>query len=118
MPLQNITGKVFLVTGASTGIGNATAYRLSQAGATVIGTSRYPWLYPEPRPFPLFQLDQTSDDSVKQLADRITQQYGRLDGLHLNAGTCHASCLVAMRLVIATEKRHACIASVAQCACP
>ncbi len=83
---QNITGKVILVTGASTGIGNATAYRLAAAGARVIGTSRYPWNYPEPRPFPLFQLDQTQDDSVKQLIVRITQEYGHLDAFHMNAG--------------------------------
>ena len=83
MVVQNITNKVILVTGASTGIGNATAYRLAQAGARVIGTSRYPWNYPEPRPFPLFQLDQTEDDSVKQLIVRIQQEYGHLDALHM-----------------------------------
>ena len=32
------------------------------------------------------QLDQTQDDSVKQLIVRITQEYGHLDAFHMNAG--------------------------------
>jgi hypothetical protein len=31
----------------------------------VAGTSRYPWRYPQPPNWLLWQLDQTSDDSVK-----------------------------------------------------
>jgi 2-hydroxycyclohexanecarboxyl-CoA dehydrogenase len=34
---QNITGKICLVTGASTGIGRASADRLAAAGAVVVG---------------------------------------------------------------------------------
>lgn len=34
---QNITGKIMLVTGASTGIGRASADRLAAAGAVVVG---------------------------------------------------------------------------------
>jgi NAD(P)-dependent dehydrogenase (short-subunit alcohol dehydrogenase family) len=34
---QNITGKIVLITGASTGIGRASADRLAAAGATVVG---------------------------------------------------------------------------------
>ena len=59
-----------LITGASTGIGRATADRVAAAGATVIGTSRYPWRYPQPPNWSLFQMDQTQDDSVKQLISR------------------------------------------------
>ncbi len=35
--VQNMTGKVVLITGASTGMGRASAERLAQAGATVVG---------------------------------------------------------------------------------
>ena len=37
---QNITGKIMLVTGASTGIGRASADRLAAAGAVVVGAPR------------------------------------------------------------------------------
>ena len=67
---QDLRGKIVLITGASTGIGRATADRVAAAGATVIGTSRYAWRYPQPPNWSLFQMDQTSDDSVKQLIDR------------------------------------------------
>ena len=67
---QDLRGKIVLITGASTGIGRATADRVAAAGATVIGTSRYPWRYPQPPNWSLFQMDQTQDDSVKQLISR------------------------------------------------
>ncbi len=37
-----MTGKVVFITGASTGIGRAAANRFAAAGATVVGTSRWP----------------------------------------------------------------------------
>ena len=73
-PVQNLRGKVVLITGASTGIGRAAADRVAATGATVIGTSRWPWRYPAPPNWELFQMDQTSDDSVKQLISRLAAQ--------------------------------------------
>lgn len=46
--MQNMTGRVVFVTGASTGIGRAAANRFAAAGAIVVGTSRWPWRYPAP----------------------------------------------------------------------
>ncbi|CAL8471634.1 g11176 [Coccomyxa elongata] len=88
LPCNNsdLTGKIVLITGASTGIGRAAADRFAAAGATVIGTSRYPWRYPSPPNWQLLQLDQTSDDSVKQLIDQVAALHGRIDILYLNAG--------------------------------
>ena len=70
MCMQHFRGKVVLITGASTGIGRAAADRMAATGATVIGTSRWPWRYPQPPNWQLFQMDQTQDDSVKQLISR------------------------------------------------
>ncbi|CAL8465628.1 g5164 [Coccomyxa elongata] len=82
----DLAGKIVLITGASTGIGRSAANRFAAAGATVIGTSRYPWRYPPPPNWKLLQLDQTSDDSVKQLIDQVAVLHGRIDILYLNAG--------------------------------
>ena len=40
--VQNMTGKVVLITGASTGMGRASAERLAAAGATVVGSALLP----------------------------------------------------------------------------
>lgn len=79
-PVQSLRGKVVLITGASTGIGRAAADRVAATGATVIGTSRWPWRYPAPPNWELFQMDQTSDDSVKQLISRLAGQALPLPG--------------------------------------
>ena len=53
---------------------------------TSAGTSRYPWLYPDVTTFQLWQLEYTSDDSVKQLVSRVGAAYGKIDFLYINAG--------------------------------
>ena len=54
---------VALVTGASSGIGEATAIKLLAAGYTVYGTSRR-GAQSGQRPFPMLALDVTDDASV------------------------------------------------------
>ena len=70
-----------LVTGASSGIGKATALLLQREGFTVFGTTRRPDGV-GPQEFPMLALDVRSDDSVKALFDKV----GRLDVLIDNAG--------------------------------
>ena len=70
-----------LVTGASSGIGKATALLLKREGFTVFGTTRRPDAV-GPQEFPMLGLDVRSDDSVKALFDKV----GRLDVLIDNAG--------------------------------
>ena len=57
-------GKIALVTGASSGIGEATAERLATAGYKVYGTSRRGAPAGQ-RPFQMLTLDVTSDESVE-----------------------------------------------------
>ena len=56
--------KVALVTGASSGIGEATAQRLAMAGYQVYGTSRR-GARADQRSFAMLPLDVTSEESVE-----------------------------------------------------
>lgn len=75
---------VALVTGASSGIGEATADRLARAGYTVFGTSRRP--VPTGRLFEMLTLDVTRDESVDAVVQDVLRQAGRIDLLVNNAG--------------------------------
>ncbi|MBL8614283.1 MAG: SDR family NAD(P)-dependent oxidoreductase [Deltaproteobacteria bacterium] len=77
--------KVALVTGASSGIGAATAARLSAAGFTVFGTSRRGGAAGGSA-VPLLPLDVTSDASVAAAVDELLGRAGRIDLLVNNAG--------------------------------
>src|SRR5438046_2761834 len=82
---MNLQNKVALVTGASSGIGEATAQQLSQAGYTVYGTSRRGGQAGQ-RAFEMLALDVTSDASVDAAVQQLLQREGRIDLLVNNAG--------------------------------
>jgi len=77
--------KVALVTGASSGIGEATAARLAAAGYAVYGTSRRGAATGK-RPFEMLTLDVTSDASVQAVVSEVLRRAGRIDLLVNNAG--------------------------------
>src|SRR5438876_4093214 len=77
--------KTALVTGASSGIGEATAERLAMAGYKVYGTSRRAAKASE-RSFELLPLDVTSDESVEATIREVLRAEGRIDLLVNNAG--------------------------------
>lgn len=77
--------KVALVTGASSGIGEATADRLAKAGYKVYGTSRR-GSNGGVRPFDMLALDVTSDESVAAVVAEVIRLHGRIDLLVNNAG--------------------------------
>jgi NAD(P)-dependent dehydrogenase (short-subunit alcohol dehydrogenase family) len=77
--------KVVLITGASSGIGQATASLLADRGFTVFGTSRQPRSNTA-NGFVMLQLDVTLDESVNACIQAVLQQTGRLDILINNAG--------------------------------
>src|ERR1051325_4729881 len=76
---------VALVTGASSGIGKATAERLATAGYKLYGTSRRR-ATPDRRPFEMLSLDVTSDESVEAAVHALLRSEGRVDLLVNNAG--------------------------------
>jgi len=80
-----IKGKVALVTGASSGIGEATAERLATAGYRVFGTSRRATAAGQ-RSFEMLVLDVTSDQSVEAAVQEVIRRAGRIDVLVNNAG--------------------------------
>ena len=82
---MKIKGSIALVTGASTGIGEATAARLAMAGYKVYGTSRR-GAQAGQRSFEMLPLDVTSDESVEAAVREVMRLHGRIDLLVNNAG--------------------------------
>jgi len=77
--------RVALVTGASTGIGHATAKALQDAGFHVFGTSRRP-VTERSDGVTMLTCDVTNDASVAKLVDDVLANTGRIDLLVNNAG--------------------------------
>ena len=82
---MKIDKPVALVTGASSGIGEATAERLASAGYRVYGTSRRRTRVGQ-LPFEMLPLDVTSDESVAAAVREVMRIDGRIDLLVNNAG--------------------------------
>ncbi len=86
-------GKIALVTGASRGIGAATAKALAAQGAHVIITARTAKdleavedaIFDAGGSATIAPLDLTDGDSIARLAAAVTERWGRLDFLVLNA---------------------------------
>lgn len=76
---------VALVTGASTGIGNATAKTLQNAGFRVFGTSRRT-ATERSDGVTMLTCDVTDDSSVAKLINDVLAEAGRIDLLVNNAG--------------------------------
>jgi NAD(P)-dependent dehydrogenase (short-subunit alcohol dehydrogenase family) len=76
---------IAIVTGASSGIGQATAERLAVAGYKVYGTSRR-GAQSGQRSFEMLPLDVTSDGSVEAAVTEVMRVEGHIDLLVNNAG--------------------------------
>lgn len=82
--------KVFLITGASRGIGRALAEEIAGRGHVVYGTSRsWPASAP-PLTFHAITMDVQDDASVHEAVQRVYDGEKRLDVLVNNAGISHS----------------------------
>jgi 3-oxoacyl-[acyl-carrier protein] reductase len=99
---MSFSGKVVLVTGASRGIGRATAELFAERGATVIGTATSDKgaeaisAYLGENGAGLV-LNVTDAESMNQLLDTIKQRFGDIDILVNNAGITRDNLMMRMK---------------------
>lgn len=104
--MTEISNKVVLVTGASSGIGEATARELAAAGATVvIGARRVERLQALKQEIEAAggaamarELDVTSRESVRAFVEAAQAEFGRVDVIVNNAGVMPLSPLAALKV--------------------
>jgi NADP-dependent 3-hydroxy acid dehydrogenase YdfG len=92
--IENIAGKVIVITGASSGLGAASARHLADAGAKVVIAARRKKqldnlakeLNQKGAEVLAIETDVTSSDQVKVLVDAAVQKFGRIDVMINNAG--------------------------------
>lgn len=89
--MEDLTGTVAVITGASSGIGRATARELLNTGArVVIGARRRDRLTAIEDEFPdraaAVEMDVRSPDDCRRLVDTAITRFGRVDSLIANAG--------------------------------
>lgn len=96
---KNIEGKVVVITGASSGLGEATARLLAEQGATVVLAARRAdriealadELNNKGGKALAVVTDVTNLDQVKQLVETAAQAFGRIDVMINNAGLMQQS---------------------------
>ncbi len=88
----NLQGKVALVTGCNTGLGQAMAVALAQAGCDIVGVNyadaeNTPELVAQTgRKFHSIQADLSQSEAIPQVVDQAVSMAGRIDVLVNNAG--------------------------------
>src|SRR3954471_19839827 len=91
-PPFDLTGKVAVVTGANTGIGQAIALALAQAGADIAAVGRTPaedtvaQARALGRKAEVVSADLSTIEPVQRVVDETLEKLGRLDILVNNAG--------------------------------
>jgi NADP-dependent 3-hydroxy acid dehydrogenase YdfG len=101
---QGIKDKVVVITGASSGLGEAAARRLAKDGAKlVLGARRLDRLQALAKelslgPDAVVQTDVSKYDEVKRLVDHAVKLHGRLDVMINNAGLMPQSLLQRLKI--------------------
>jgi len=94
---KDLSGRIYIVTGANSGSGFATTKQLADQGARVIGACRRVEAGKEAfadlgnirGSVEIMELDLASLASVRSFAEAFLAKYDRLDGLVNNAGVMH-----------------------------
>lgn len=89
----DLNGKVVIVTGASSGIGLATAKMFLEEGAKVVGASRHPEKIRELGGEDVVlavEADLSTAEGPKKLIQAAVEKFGRIDILINNAGISHS----------------------------
>src|ERR1700729_2288632 len=107
---MQIKDHVFIVTGASSGIGLSTAIALSDRGAKVALFARSSDALQKlaqqlPGSLPL-TVDMTEFDRVREAIRAVHQHYGRVDGLVNNAGRSYAASIEEIETALFDEIFH------------
>ncbi|MDC9715060.1 MAG: 3-oxoacyl-ACP reductase FabG [Gammaproteobacteria bacterium] len=103
--MNNLAGKIVLITGASRGIGQAIALTLGAAGATVIGTATSDkgasaisaTLKDNSVAGTGMTLNVTNNDQIAEVIKSIVDTYGTVDILVNNAGITRDNLLMRMK---------------------
>ena len=104
--MENIKGKVVVITGASSGLGEATARYLAEKGATVVlGARRLEKLETIASEIrakggkaEVLKTDVTSIEDVKALVNKGVEAFGKIDVLMNNAGIMPFAPLAALKV--------------------
>lgn len=104
--MQNVAGKIVLITGASSGIGEATARLLAKSGASVVlgarRTDRLEKLVSQIRAdggkAEAIALDVTDRASAEAFARGAVERYGRIDVIVNNAGVMPLSPMASLKV--------------------
>ncbi len=91
---MKVRDKVFVVTGAGSGIGRELALQLLKAGARVAGADHNPAALAQTRElaigfqdrFATFEVNVADNQAVLQLPEKVIERFGAVDGLINNAG--------------------------------
>lgn len=102
---MNLEGEIALVTGASRGIGQAVAFSLGRAGATVIGTAtseggaeKISQAFAEQEIKGMgLALDVSNQDSINRLMDKVQTEFSAPTILVNNAGITRDNLLMRMK---------------------
>jgi 3-oxoacyl-[acyl-carrier protein] reductase len=112
-PFATLAKKTILITGASSGIGRATAFEASRQGATVLALGRDVGRLSDlgeglgGRPHHLIEFDLTDADAIPAMVKDLSIQFGRLDGLVHSAGIHSAMPLRGVNAVGIDQLLHA-----------